>query len=365
MANFVKLHQMTSKNLSKNYDFIDTMRFIAMIGIVMEHSSPFLGLKLTTLHDQIIQTVALQFIKFGTIVFFILAGFLIGDKFNEYTTKQYLGRRLHTTFRPWIFWVTVFIILFYIDESVRYFKGSDSLGFSDPFAYILDRINFIVVQTSFWFIINFMLCITVLLVFRKYMYKITFGIILGLLSLFYSVNLYFDWIPTGHTTALLGFVFYLWLGVILHKYFNEFISWINRQSFLLIGAAVLLTFVISCAETINLIHLGSNDSGNTLRFSNILFSFASFLFLYKYCNFAVIDKLKPRSMTFGIHLLHHILIIIFLPMILRPMKFVYAEQSAWTLFFLQFAIFILIYSATYALVYYIGKSQKWKWTVGQ
>jgi len=356
---------MTAPNTTKNYDFIDTMRFIAMIGIVMEHSSPFLGLKLTTLHDQIIQTVSLQFIKFGTIVFFILAGFLIGDKFNEYTTKQYLERRLNTTLRPWIFWVSIFISLFYIDQGVRYLKGSDALGFSHPFEYILDRIDFIIVQTSFWFIINFMICITVLLVFRKYMYKITFGAILATLSLFYSINLYYDWIPTGHTTALLGFIFYLWLGVILHKYFAQFQSWINKQSFVLISLALFITFILSCAETINLIQLGSSDSGNTLRFSNIIFSMVSFVFLYKYCNFSIIEKLKPRSMTFGIHLLHHILIIIFLPMILRPLNIVYAKQSAWNLFFLQFAIFILIYAATYALVYYIGKSKKWKWTVGQ
>jgi hypothetical protein len=362
---FVKLQQMTTPKTIKNYDFIDNMRFIAMIGIVMEHSSPFLGLKLTTLHDQIIQTVSLQFIKFGTIVFFILAGFLIGDKFNEYTTKQYLGRRLNTTFRPWIFWVSILVLLFYIDQSVRYFKGSDVLGFSHPIEYILNRIHFIIVETSFWFIINFMICISILLIFRKYMYNITFGVILCLLSLFYSVNLYFHWIPTGHTTALVGFVFYLWLGVILHKYFVQFQNWIERQSFSLISLALLTTFIISCAETINLIHLGSNDSGNTLRFSNIIFSLVSFVFLYKYCNFAIIEKLKPRSMTFGIHLLHHILIIIFLPMILRPLHIVYANQSAWNLFFLQFAIFMLIYAATYVLVYYIGKSKKWKWTVGQ
>ncbi|SDH32734.1 Acyltransferase family protein [Pedobacter terrae] len=356
---------MTTKNTVKNYDFIDTMRFIAMIGIVMEHSSPFLGLKLNTLHEQIIQTVSLQFIKFGTIVFFILAGFLIGDKFNQYTTKQYLGRRLNTTFKPWIFWVTIFMVLFYIDQGVRYLKHSDALGFTHPLEYIFDRIHFIIVQTSFWFIINFMLCITILLVFRKYMYNLMFGAILGLLSLFYSVNLYYDWIPTGHTTALLGFVFYLWLGVILHKYFDQYNEWITKQPFWLLFGATLITFIISCAETINLIHLGSNDSGNTLRFSNIIFSLVSFLVLYKYCNFEAIEKLKPRSMTFGIHLLHHILIIIFLPMILRPLKIVYANESVWNLFFLQFAIFILIYASTYTIVYYIGRSKKWKWTVGQ
>ncbi len=197
------------------------------------------------------------------------------------------------------------------------------------------------------------------------MYKLAFGIILGLLSLFYSINLYYDWIPTGHTTALLGFVFYLWLGVILHKCFDDFNRWINKKSFLLIFGAFLVTFVISCAETINLIRIGSGDSGNTLRFSNIIFSLASFLFLYKYCNFQAIEKLKPRSMTFGIHLLHHILIIIFLPMLLRPLKIVYSNESIWSLFFLQFAIFILIYASTFAIVYYVGKSKKWKWTVGQ
>lgn len=336
-----------------------------MIGIVMEHSSPFLGMRFTNFHDQIIQTTALQFIKFGTIVFFILAGFLIGDKFNQYTTKQYLGRRLTTTFKPWLFWVTIFIILFFIDQGVRFYKGYPAPGFSHPLDFLLNRIHFIIVETSFWFIINFMLCITILLVFRKYMYSLVFGGILAVLSLFYSVNLYFDWMPTGHTTALLGFVFYLWLGVILHKYFDEFNQWVNKQSFAILLSAVLITFAISCAETLNLMHIGSTDALNTLRVTNIIYSFACFLFLYRFCNFHAIERLKPRSMTFGIHLLHHILIIIFLPMLLRPMKIVYANETAWRLFFMQFLIFILIYSTTYALVYYIGKSKKWKWAVGQ
>lgn len=356
---------MTTIEKTKNYDFIDTMRFIAMIGIVMEHSSPLLGVKFNNLHDQIIQTTALQFIKFGTIVFFILAGFLIGDKFNKYTTKQYLGRRLNTTFRPWLFWVTIFIALFFIDQAVRFYKGSEAPGLSHPLDYLLNRIHFIIVETSFWFIINFMLCITILLVFRKYMYNIGFGIILGILSLFYSVNLYFNWMPTGHTTALLGFVFYLWLGVILHKYFDEFNKWIAKKSFTFLLMAVLITFAISCIETLNLMKLGSTDSLNTLRITNIIYSLACFLFLYRFCNFNAIDKLKPRSMTFGIHLLHHILIIIFLPMLLRPLKITYANETIWSLFFMQFLIFLIIYSATYALVYYIGKSKKWKWVVGQ
>lgn len=356
---------MTNFTKTKNYDFIDTMRFIAMIGIVMEHSSPFLGLRLINFQDQVIQTIALQFIKFGTIVFFILAGFLIGDKFNQYTTQQYLSRRLKTTLKPWLFWVSIFLLLFYIDQGVRYYKHFEAPGFIDPLAYLADRFHFILVYTSFWFIINFMICITILLLFRKYMYKLWLGLVLGILSLFYSVNLYYEWIPTGHTTALVGFVFYLWLGVILHKYFDDFQQWISKRSFLSLSFWVVFTFILSCLETLNLLKLSSNDSLNTLRITNIIYSFACFLFLYRFCNFKAIEKLDPRSMTFGIHLVHHILIIIFLPMILQPLKIVYADQSTWTLVLMQFVIFILIYGATYLLVYYIGRSKKLKWTVGQ
>lgn len=365
LIGFCKFAGMANMKEANNYDFIDTMRFIAMIGIVMEHSSPFLELKLVNFEDQLIQTIALQFIKFGTIVFFILAGFLIGDKFNQYTTKEYLGRRLKTTLKPWIFWVSIFIILFYIDQGVRYVKHFSAPGFVDPLAYLADRFHFILVYTSFWFIINFMICITILLLFRKYMYKLWLGLGLGVLSLFYSVNLYYEWIPTGHTTALVGFVFYLWLGVILHKYFGSFQLWISKRSFASLTFWVVLTFILSCLETLNLIKLGYNDSLNTLRITNIIYSFACFLFLYRFCDFKAIEKLNPRSMTFGIHLVHHILIIIFLPMILKPLKIIYVNQSTWTLFAMQFLIFILIYSTTFVVVYYLGKSKKLKWTVGQ
>lgn len=356
---------MTNKSEEKNYGFIDTMRFIAMISIVMEHSSPFLGLKMSTLHDQIIQTAALQFIKFGTIVFFILAGFLIGDKFNQYTTKQYLSRRIHSIFRPWLFWVSVFIGLFFINQTVIHLKGGGAPGFQHPIDYLVDRIHFIVVYTSFWFIINFIFCIAVLLFFRKYMYNMIFGAILGACSLFYSVNLYFEWAPTGHTTALMGFIFYLWLGVILHKYFDAFQKWINQRSFFLLSSLVIITYVLSCIESLHLLQLGSGDFLNTLRISNIIFSFTCFLFLYRFCNFKVIEMLNPRSMTFGIHLLHHILIIIFLPMVLMPLEIVYTKQTAWNLFFLQFLIFLFIYSSTYVIVHLLRKMERWKWTVGQ
>lgn len=355
----------STKPVSHNYKFIDSIRFIAMMCIVMEHSSPLLGLRFPNFPNQIVQTCALQFEKSGTIIFFILAGFLIGDKLQVYDTRTYLGRRLRSIFKPWLFWVTVFISIFCTDYLVRFFKFGNRDLIDHPFLFLIERLDFIVTQTSFWFIINFMFCITVLLLFKKYLYSFSYGLILALLSLFYSVNLYFEWIPTIHTIALFGFIFYLWLGVILHKYFKSFCDWTNKLSFAVLAISVLITFALSCSESLHLISLGSRDAFNTLRISNIIFSLNCFLFLFRFCNFNWIEKLNPRKTTFGIHLIHHILIITCLPLIYKPLHIDFIDKPALYLFKFQIINFILIYPTSYLMAFLIGKSEKWKWTVGQ
>ena len=69
------------KKEKANYDFIDSLRFIAIITIVIEHSYMWpKSLYFNTLNEQWIQTLTMQIFKFGTVTFYILAGFLIGDK---------------------------------------------------------------------------------------------------------------------------------------------------------------------------------------------------------------------------------------------------------------------------------------------
>ncbi|HWW43340.1 acyltransferase family protein [Pedobacter sp.] len=354
-----------NKPTTNNYKFIDSIRFISMMCIVMEHSSPLLGLRFPNFKDQMVQTLALQFEKSGTIIFFILAGFLIGDKFMVYSTKTYLSRRLKTTFKPWLFWLLIFLSLLCTDQFVRFFKFGNRDMIDHPVLFLLEKLDFIVTQTSFWFIINFMFCITFLLLFRKYLYTITYGIILALLSLFYSVNLYFEWIPTTHTIALFGFIFYLWLGVMLHKYFQSFCSWAEKQSFGISAVAVLITFALACMESLNLIKLGSMDAFNTLRLTNIIFSLACFVFLFKFCNFDWIEDLNPRATTFGIHLIHHILIIVVIPLIYKPLHIGFTDKPVLYLAAFQFITFIIIYPTSYLTAYLIGKTKNWKWTVGQ
>lgn len=350
-----------------NYDFIDSLRFIAIITIVIEHSYFWPSYQyFKSFDEQLIQTITMELFKFGTITFYILAGFLIGDKIHSTTSLHYLKRRFDGTFKPWFFWIIIFLILIYSDFAVIYFKGGDVPAFQDPLIFLWGRLKYIIVETSFWFILNFLGSISILLLFRKYLYNYWLGVFLGMCSLFYSINLYFEWIPTRHTTAVLGFVFYLWLGVIMHKYFNSFNLWIRNIKILPLIIVVFLTFIFSCSESLYIMNSGLKvDPYNTLKISNIIYSLTAFLLLYKVGNIGFIKKLNPRSTTYGIHLIHYIIIVQVLPLIFRPLHIVPEGMSSLELVFIQYARFLFAYLVSYLLVFTINRIDKIKWIVGQ
>jgi len=360
------------KKEKANYDFIDSLRFIAIITIVIEHSYMWpKSLYFNTLSEQWIQTLTMQIFKFGTVTFYILAGFLIGDKIKTTTSLAYLKRRFDGTFKPWLFWLSLFLILIYADLMVIYFKGGDFPGGDKPWAFLGDKLYYIVFDTSFWFILNFLGSISILLIFRKYLYSYKLGIFLAICSFFYSINLYYEWIPSRHTTAVLGFVFYLWLGVIMHKYYDLFNVWIKKRSLVLLWTLTIITFVISCLESIYLMNSGIEHAGvrvdpyNTLRFTNIVYSLVTFLLLYKIGNLKFIKNLNPRSTTYGIHLIHFIIIAQILPLIFRPLNISGEGMSSLDLVFIQYGRFLFTYLVSYLLVYIINKIDKIKWIVGQ
>ncbi|MCZ4223762.1 acyltransferase family protein [Pedobacter rhodius] len=350
-----------------NYDFIDSLRFIAIISIVLEHSYLWPEPKFfTDVYEQSIQLFTMQVFKFGTILFYILAGFLIGDKIHTTTSLQYLKRRFDGTFKPWLFWMVVFLIFIYANFLVIYLKGAWSPVFDQPLWGFGKQLYDIIVNTSFWFILNFLGSISILLIFRRYLYSWKLGLFLGACSLFYSLNLYHEWIFSQHTTAVLGFVFYLWLGVILHKYFTEFNVWIKKCPVFPLALATAIMLFVSCWESYHLIQIGVKaDPYNTLRFTNIIYSIVSFVFLYKLGNPLWIKKLNPRSSTYGIHLIHFIIIVQILPTIFNPLHITSAGKSSLELVFIQYARFFITYFASYFIVYLINKSNKLKWIVGQ
>jgi hypothetical protein len=347
-------HNLINDTPSKrNYDFIDHIRCLSMMSIVFEHA--FATEKITLYTSKFWAYLGIiQVAKFGTVIFFLLAGFLIGDKFTDYTPGQYLKRRFSNTFGPWLFWSIVFVIGLIINLRI-----TGNMYHDDRFnlANILDGIRITYLYTNYWFIINFMISISLLLIFKKYLYSNTFGAILLSFTLIYCVNIHFQWFDPSHTIAILGFIFFLWMGAQLRKHWAAVEDWMKKISYGWLILAVVLTYALSCLEIFTLINSKSVDPYNTLRFTNVLFSLAVFFLLLKIKNFPVLNYLKPRQTTYGIYLIHYIILDYILKEILRPLHIEESQLSTLGYLAYRFSGFVIVYILTILLVMGINKTK--------
>lgn len=337
----------------KNYDFIDAIRGIAMMSIVFEHCYGVQKLPIYSASFWVSITI-FQLAKFGTIIFFLLAGFLIGDKFTDYTPAQYLKRRFANTFGPWMFWSLLYvffaIITLYITNGI-YHDGRFNLH------NILSEVKTVYLYSNYWFIINFMVSISLLLIFKRYLYSYFFGAVLLSFTLFYNVNIHFEWIDPTHTVAILGFIFFLWLGAQMRKHWAQIEVWIRKTSYIWLLVGFVTSFAFSCAETIRLLNSHSIDPYNTLRFSNVLFSIFSFLLLLKIRKFGFITLIKPRVTTYGIYLIHYLLLSFLIPQLFIHLPFDVNQLGIIGSLAFKLMTFIVVYFLTLLLVLAISRSR--------
>ncbi|MES2828548.1 MAG: acyltransferase [Bacteroidota bacterium] len=354
------------KGEQKNFDFVDTIRCLSMMGIVFEHTEIFGAANYASIYTSFAQASVMQFFKFVTIAFFLIAGFLINHKFVDYTAFQYLKNRFKSTVGPWAFWLNMFILINILGLLyVAYFKYNGERHMPSPFMkYLGDEYYNVIFNTSFWFIPNFLICIAILLAFKKYIYSLRFGLILGLATLFYSINLYYGWIRTQHTTALFGFVFFLWLGAYMNRYIDLLFNFIKKISYFILVAITAGVFVLSNLEIIYLKSIGIEDAYNTLRITNILYSLSFFLILLKIGSINNINRIfKPRQTTYGIYLMHQIIILKVLSEIFRPFHLQVSTMTLFEAILYSFARFILTYVIAYLIVNLILKT-KFRWSIG-
>lgn len=327
-----------------------------MIFIVMEHATyfkpsvylPTSGLRLFFF------SLSILFSKFGTISFFLMAGFLIGDKFTDYTPLQYLKRRLDSTIFPWLFWSLLLIVFI----NFNLIKGKVLLR-ADPAGVnvwhtLLESVKGTYFYTNYWFIPNFLFCITLLLIFKRHLYSYKFGAVLLLFTLFYSVNIYFSWIPPTHTLAILGFVFFLWLGAQFHQNWQNINTWLSNTSLLMWVALTVLCLGLSMAETYLLRNLHVKDPYNTLRLSNILYSLSFFFMLLRIRSFKLINYLKPRETTYGIYLIHFVVLEILLSQIVTPLNINVYNLSVPIIILFQLTKFAAVYGSTLLVIWIIN-----------
>ncbi|RYE14808.1 MAG: acyltransferase [Rickettsiales bacterium] len=350
----------------KNYDFVDAIRAIAMMGIVMEHSIYFSesAYHPSNPNHYYIYAIMFQFTKFGTINFFLLAGFLIGEKFTDYSPIQYLKRRVESTVKPWIFWSLFYLLLHIITDVIIVYRFNKGVFDQDFINNILDQTKIIYLYSNYWFIPNFLCCITVLLIFKQYLYSYWLGFILLIFSLIYSINIYYTWIEPEHTTAILGFVFFLWLGAKFNKNYKFFEEWISKTSIYTWIVLALLMLFLGVKEGLILKQAHSVDPYNSLRITNILYSIVIFFLLFRIKNLKFTAILQPRETTYGIYLIHYIIVDSVLSEVFRPLKFDVTPLPLFELIAYQILRFVLVYGITLGLVRILNYT-KLKWTIGR
>lgn len=358
-------YNLVEKKRTENYGFVDTIRCIAMIGIVFEHST-FIGwFKYDRLWETFLQVSFLEFFKFATISFFLIAGFLINHKFTEYTPYAYLRNRFKSTIGPWFFWLNCFILIHIAGLVFLYSTGHHKTVFEGSFmAFLMEAYRYAVFETSFWFILSFLISIAILLIFKRHLYSLVFGAILGLITLFYSVNVYYEWIIPRHTTAVFGYVFFLWLGALLNKNYTAIHAFIQKTPISWFIYSTLLTFIIAVLETANFKINHPEGAFNTLAISNILYSLSFFALLLKKGPVSFInEKLEPRKTTFGVYLIHHIILVYLITELFRPFHIPsdhlpVAEAMAYSIL-----RFLVAYSLSWFLVKLFLKT-RFKWSIG-
>jgi surface polysaccharide O-acyltransferase-like enzyme len=362
------MHTLTqsASPVKKNYAFVDAIRGISMIAIVAEHSISFdtgTYAPQDSLSITILSTL-IQLVKFGTICFFLLAGFLIGENFSKVTAFEYLKKRIRNTFAPWLFWSIMFLITIVIGNIMAAYKFGNGHLDADYPSQFLEHVKMVYLYTSYWFIPNFLICISILLVFRKHLYSYWLGGVLLIFTLVYTLNIYHEWMEPRHSTAILGFVFFLWLGAQFNKNLDAIENFLSKTPVYLWVILVIISLVFGVKEELYLKSIHSIDQYNSLRFTNIVYSLAFFFLLLRLKNFRIINKLNPRETTYGIYLIHYIIVFSVLPEIFPALRHNINNLTLPEVLGYQLIRFIIVYGVSLYLVRFINVT-KFKWSIGR
>lgn len=231
---------------------IENIRCLSFFGILLIHNINNLNYSFSGRY-LLINDFLICLFKFSTISFMIVSGYLFQLNYNKYESlgfNQFVKSKFSKLIKPFL----IFIIpdFFYAVIFKPYF-GSCKVLFNFDF-FLFNVFDFLFSSTFwfvpvifFYFIINFFIKnVNFLSLF------ITF-----LITLFFSINIYFKFYPIPHSKTIIPFMSFFILGRYL---FNKKIAFNINFYFL------ILIFIMSFIEFLFI------EDNNTLRFFNILFS---------------------------------------------------------------------------------------------
>jgi membrane-bound acyltransferase YfiQ involved in biofilm formation len=306
----------------------------------------------------------IQALKFGTIGFFLVAGFLFGERIDDYNSPQYFSRRLKNVVLPWTVWYVLYSSLLLIADlahgRVTFHPAAlVSRAYADFSTGLLD--------TAYWFVPNLMIALAVLLMLRRKLRDCRVGMAFLLLSLFYAANIYGGWIPVQHTRAIFGFVFYLWLGAWGAWHFERIEKRLAQIPMSLILALILATNALALGETRLLQSLHSEDALNTLRITNQLASIVVVLGIIKLKRAVWPRFVDVRAHTFGLYLTHTVALTIVAFLIVRTLPHC-TPPNIWNTvparMVLLPAMFVAVYGGCLLAVKCMLSYSCLRWTVG-
>ncbi len=312
-----------------------------------------------------LQTFLLQLFKFGTIGFFLISGFLLGEGLTRGHRSQYFLRRLHAVLLPWLFWGLVWFLVSLSAHMLQYTHAT--IG-SSAFLVLHEYFRFVFFYSIYWFVPNFFLCLALVLTLYNRLPNRYLGSFFLLCSLLYGINVYPEFVTARHTTALLGFVFYLWLGAFAYTHRERWLPRLYACSWAWLTAATTVALCLSLVEYHVLARMHPlGDPNNTLRISNQLFSVLATLMIVKSSLRLSPSFTNPRSDTFGIYLLHPILIDLL--WIARshtaPASIWRRDLTAPVALAVLAGLFVFVYLLSLLLAQQIGKVPGLRWSVGR
>ena len=202
-----------------DYLFIDNARFVSMIAIVMRHCELSL---FRDYHVSTLESAITQIRSFGVLLFFVNSAFLMAAWLARpnASVRAYWRGRLIRVGKPWLIWAggyqVIGLVKFFLVPSGGNLRALPHQIWQ---GFFLD---------NYWFVPILFFSLAIMLPLRRYWRSWWLGSALLLLSWFYGVNQYAQWIPPSHTIALFGYLFYLWLGVQLFQKFTSIREYVRR-----------------------------------------------------------------------------------------------------------------------------------------
>jgi hypothetical protein len=368
----IEIKTITHTSTKADHSFINWVRMVAMFSIVVVHSliSPqapakeqdvFLDSYSMTASQETAMMFLGQCMRFGTLLFFIVSGYLLGHNLTQRSPITYYTRRVRVIFFPFL----IAFSLFY-GKSILYHFLNEPAVLTDFGQFAYEKFIDIFFDSPFWFIPNYFLSLAILLIFRNQLHKRWFAFVLISINLLYGINTHANWINARHNHALFGFVFYLWFG-----YKAIVGNWIAKsREILSTGALVLITALLytgALFEGLSLSDADAIDPMNSLRIMNQLFAISLFFLLARNNYLSRIPFLNPRQESFGIYLYHSFFVnaVVRLTQHFAPFEFLtyHPDYSGLTLVVLSLLRGIIVYALTLLFVKAIAAS-RFRWLIG-